>query len=171
MYVFPCYGPPTTIITTSTGSEGPPGPPGPPGSQGQQGISIIDANIEDYDLILYFSDGTQTNLGNIRGPQGANGECLSIYPTKLIKNDYSATEKDLYIGVISDKPVKIILPEMPLDGKFLIIKLEMGPPIGNRKVTVTTTDDSTIDNKINYILQNPYETITLLFRGENWHLI
>jgi hypothetical protein len=47
----------------------------------------------------------------------------------------------------------------------------MGPPLGNRKVTVTTSDGALIDSADDYIITVPYGTITVLCRGGDWHII
>lgn len=137
------------IIYTNGGSSiGPPGPPGPPGPQGDPG-----------------PPGPQ-------GEPGAQGECSCNNNTTLINTSYTVQNpEDYYIGVNSDKPVTITLPQNSADGYQIVIKLEMGPPIGNRKVTVTTSDGSLIDDVTQVILKTPYQSIWLIRRGGNWHVI
>jgi hypothetical protein len=53
----------------------------------------------------------------------------------------------------------------------LIIKAEMGPPLGNRKVTITTSDESTIDGKDEYIIEVPYGFLRVISRGGEWYII
>jgi hypothetical protein len=103
------------------GPEGPPGPPGPIGEQGAQG-----------------------EPGPV-GPPGPPGECSCKCKTTLVSQDYSAQVDDCYIGVDSTGPVTITLPPNSPDSHQVIIKAQMGPPLGNRKITVTTSDGSTID--------------------------
>jgi hypothetical protein len=124
------------------GPPGPPGPVGPPGPQGPQGPA---------------------------GPPGGGG-CL--YNTTLVTGEeYQITSDDCYIGVDSSTPTTLYLPTDAQDGKFVVIKVEMEPPIGNRKVTITTKDVSTIDGDSAIDLQQPYEFRVLLFRGGKWHVI
>jgi hypothetical protein len=47
----------------------------------------------------------------------------------------------------------------------------MGPPLGNRKITVTTSNDSTIDGLEDYVIEVPYQSINLICRGGNWWII
>jgi ElaB/YqjD/DUF883 family membrane-anchored ribosome-binding protein len=47
----------------------------------------------------------------------------------------------------------------------------MGPPVGNRKVTVTTTDGSYIDGADKYVIEVPYQSVNLFCRGGDWHII
>jgi hypothetical protein len=73
--------------------------------------------------------------------------------------------------VQSKNPVTVTLLDNPLEGSHVTIKLEMGSPIGNRKVTVKTQGGSFIDGALTKVLQEPYEYITVLFRGGDWHII
>jgi uncharacterized membrane protein len=59
------------------------------------------------------------------------------------------------------------LPYNSAQGKFLIIKAEMGAPIGNRKVTIVSTNPATVE----YVLQQPYEFVWMLCRGTKWQII
>ena len=119
----------------------PPGPQGPPGEQGPP------------------------------GPQGPPGECSCKCKSILVSDDYTATCDDYYIGVNSDKPVTISLPENCTDCCEIIVKAEMGPPLGNRKVTVMTTDGSYIDGADKYVMEVPYQSVNLFCRGGDWHII
>jgi hypothetical protein len=116
-------------------------PPGPPGPQGPQ------------------------------GPQGEPGVCTCKCKSILVSEDYTATCNDYYIGVNSNEPVTISLPENCTDCCEIIVKAEMGPPLGNRKVTVTTSDGALIDGADDYIITVPYGTITAFCRGGDWHII
>lgn len=153
------------------GELGPIGPPGEPGPQGEVGPA-----------------GPQGQPGPV-GPAGANGEPGPpgpqgpvgppgpsssgdpIYNTILISNDYIASQADAYIGVKSTKPVDILLPSDLEQGTLLIVKLEMGAPIGNRKVTILADDGLTIDGKTEIVLQQPYEYVSLIYRGNEWHIV
>lgn len=135
------------------GPVGPQGPVGPPGEQGPQGEA-----------------GPQ----GPQGPQGIPSEPSGdpIYNTILINTDYTVLQDDAYIGVNTTKPVNIKLPQAPIEGTLYVIKLEMGAPIGNRKVTITSIDSSVkIDGNLSVVLQNPYESISLLYRDVGWHII
>jgi hypothetical protein len=122
---------------------GPEGPPGPPGPEGPEGPP---------------------------GPPGPSGECCKCSAI-LISNDYIASCDDYYIGVNSTGPVMIILPDSCKDCVELIIKAEMGPPLGNRKITIETVDGSKIDGLDKFIMENPYESLRLIYRGGNWHIV
>lgn len=184
-------------VSGGTSNVGPPGPQGEqglPGPTGSDGISVINANVKPNpgELIITLSDGTEINAGSvigpegpqgiigpqgvegpqgpqgIEGPPGPKGDC-KCNKTILISSDYQVLKSDWYIGVRTNKPIKILLEEFPKDGKEVIIKLEMGAPIGNRKVTVTSSSD-TIDNDSSVVLQNPYESLVLIYRS-GWNII
>jgi len=137
-------GPPG--IVGETGPQGEPGPPGPPGPQGEPGIP------------------------GPPGPFGPSSECINCSDQILIEKDYSVKATDYYIGVQTSKPTNVILPSSPLQGKIYIIKLEMPSPIGNKKVTVKG-NGKLIDGKPSVVLENPYESITIIFRGDGWNII
>lgn len=135
------------IININGGNAGPPGPPGPPGEQGPQG-----------------------EPGPI-GPPGPPGTCTCECKTILVSEDYSIKMDDCYVGVNSSDPTTLILPPDCVDGHKLVIKAEMGPPLGNRKVTIITSDGSTIDGKDDYVLVVPYDVIRLICHLGNWWII
>lgn len=131
---------------------------------------------DDVDIINYSgTQGPQGEPGPIgpAGPQGEPGPPITdiTYNTVLIDDDYIASKDDNYIGVQSDKPIDILLPTDPVDGTLYIIKLEMGPPIGNRKVTIITDNGITIDGSTSLVLQEPYEYTSLIYRGTEWHIV
>jgi hypothetical protein len=125
-------------------NEGPPGPPGPEGPPGPPGPE---------------------------GPPGEPGVCTCKCKSILVSDDYTATCNDYYIGVNSDEPVTITLPEDCTDCCEIIVKAEMGPPLGNRKVTITTSDGALIDGHDEIIITVPYGVINLICRGGDWHTI
>jgi hypothetical protein len=166
--------------TGGTGQIGPPGPPGPQGPQGEQGPLGLQGEQGPQGV-----PGTQGPKGSTgskgdRGPKGDTGpqgppgqrgpdtNCCNTN-TRLISKDYSATTDDWYIGVNSKEAVKVTLPILPSDGMQIIVKLEMGAPIGNRKVTIVGIP-SQIDGSNDKVLQEPYESIVLIYR-EGWNVI
>lgn len=133
--------------TGATGATGPTGPSGPTGETGPTG-----------------STGPT-------GPSGPSGNCACQCKTTLVSQDYAATLDDYYIGVNSNGPVTITLPSTGGDCQQIVVKAEMGPPLGNRKVTIATSDGSSIDGDTSYVMSIPYESVYLIFRGSAWHII
>lgn len=151
----------STSLPGPQGPQGPQGVPGPqgeqgsPGPQGEQGIPGI--------------PGAKGEQGP-PGPPGPSTECINCSSEILISKDYSVKTLDYYIGVDSQKPVSVILPSTAEEGKIFIVKLEMGAPIGTRKVTLKG-NGNLIDGHTSVVLENAYESITVIFRGSNWHVI
>jgi hypothetical protein len=67
--------------------------------------------------------------------------------------------------------VTISLPEECTDCCELIVKAEMGPPLGNRKVTIQTTGASYIDGTDKYVMEVPYQSVNIICRDGDWHII
>jgi hypothetical protein len=159
------------FINYSAAMQGPLGPPGPPGIQGEQGQPGIQGE--------QGPPGIQGEHGNTGpqgppgppGPQGPPGRgpesnCCELEYV-VISKDYSATSKDCYIGVDSNKPVTITLPTDCMSGKQLVIKAQMGPPLGNRKVTVV----GPIENGNSYIITVPYGVVRLIYIDKVWYIV
>lgn len=133
---------------------------------------------DDIDIINYSappgSPGPQGEPGPAgpAGPPGPPGtDSNGQLPVVNTGSSYNAKLTDCYIGVNSDEPTTIILPESPEPGKFYIIKLEMGAPIGNRKVKVIPSGSAQIDNNNFVTLQEPYESITVIYNNNNWYTV
>lgn len=142
--------------TGSAGETGLRGPTGYTGSQGSSGSA--------------GEQGPPGEPGPI-GFTGSAGICNVQCNAILVTANYTVQTNDYYIGVNSSGPTTITLPANCTTCQELIIKAEMGPPLGNRKVTIATTDGSTIDGDNSYIIEVPYQSVNLLCRGGNWHII
>lgn len=151
----------TVIINQgeNDGGNGPTGPTGPTGPQGDPGPTGPTG-----------ATGPTGGQGPT-GPTGPAGSCTCTCQTILVTEDYTASCSDYYIGVNSTGPVTITLPPDCGDCCELVIKAEMGPPLGNRKVTITTSDDSTIDDATSYVIEVPWQSVNLICRGGNWYII
>lgn len=146
-----------------TGPQGATGPQGEPGPTGPQGSS---------------TETGPTGPQGVQGPTGPQGDTGPTGPTGpsaaaglvntiVVSEDYTAKLTDFYIGVDSQGPVTITLPDSAPKGTQYIVKLQMGAPIGNRKVTVKS--GNSIDNVNTVILTNPYEALQVLYQG-SWHI-
>jgi len=98
-----------------------------------------------------------------------DNECKN--KTVLVSTDYQALYTDFYIGVNSSKPVTITLPANPDSGSEIIVKVEMKPPIGNKKITVKTNDGSLIDGQSTYVMEIGYQFVRVIRRDNNWYII
>lgn len=163
-----------TVIVNSNGDkchECPPGPPGPPGPQGEEGPQGPKGDTGDQGPPgIPGEQGIQGDPGP-QGPPGQAGTCSCNCKTILVSQNYTANVDDYYIGVSSNGAVSITLPPNAPDCTELIIKAEMGPPLGNRKVTVTTSDGSFIDGSSDYIITVPYQSVNIISRNGDWWII
>jgi hypothetical protein len=140
------------------------------------GNDTVIINQNDHDCNCDCPPGEQGPQGipGEMGPPGKDGKdgiCLCTCNAIVVSSSYSATSTDFYIGVNSENPTTITLPPQCTDCDQIIVKAEMGPPLGNRKVTVTTSDGSLIDDATDYVMEVPYESVQLLCRGGNWHIV
>lgn len=166
-----------TVIVNSNGGnchECPPGPPGPqgePGPKGDAGEPGPKGDTGDQGPPgIPGEPGIQGDTGP-QGPRGEPGTCSCNCKAILVSQDYTANVDDYYIGVSSDGPVSVTLPPNAPDCTELIVKAEMGPPLGNRKVTVTTSDGSFIDGSSDYIITVPYQSVNIICRNGDWWII
>lgn len=91
--------------------------------------------------------------------------------TILVDTNYTATINDHYIGVDAKKATTITLPTNASDGHLIIVKAEMKPPLGSRKITIEASDGSSIDGYSNHIIHVSNECVHLVYRGNGWHVI
>ena len=158
--------------TGPAGETGPTGPTGPAGggggNTGPTGPTGSTGNIGPTGNT--GPTGPGGDLGGT-GPTGPTGSCSCQCSTILISEDYQATCDNFYIGVNSQDPVTVTLPPNCEDCCQIIVKAEMGPPLGNRKVTVTASGNSNIDGDTSYVIEVPYQSVHLICRGGTWHII
>lgn len=162
----------SAVVVSNSGSAGPPGPPGPAGPTGPQG--------EPGPQGIQGERGEQGEKGETgeqgpsgpQGPTGNPGWCEGCYNnTVLAGSTYYCEPDDFYVGVNSKEPTTVYLPTGIADGKIIIVKAEMTPPLGNRKITIRTTDNTLIDNYADVIIQVSNESRTMIYRGQAWHII
>ena len=153
------------------GEPGPPGPPGEQGEKGEQGPPGPPGNQGDPGPPGPPGKTGPKGKPGPPGPPGPTGNCACVCSSILVSEDYTANVGDYYIGVNSTGPTTITLPSDVPDCTELIIKAEMGPPLGNRKITVTTSDGSFIDGSNDYIITVPYQSVNIISRGGDWWII
>ena len=88
-----------------------------------------------------------------------------------ISKNYTTTKDDYYIGVDTEKPISITLLPNAEDGQEYIIKAEMKPPIGKRKITIGTIDESTIDGYSSYVIYVSHDYVRLFRHASHWHVV
>lgn len=90
--------------------------------------------------------------------------------TRTIDSTYYCTADEFYIGVVSEKPVTVYLPGDPKNGEIIIVKAEMTPPIGARKITITTVDGTKIDGYSDVNITVSHGSKSFLYNN-GWHVI
>jgi len=120
---------------------GPPGPPGPPGPAGPPGPP---------------------------GTQGPAGSLADVPVTLIDEPTYTPDAAEYFLGVIYDGTVTITLPAGTL-GKVYVVKDAVGDANTN-PITVTTTG-STIDGQVNYVMNTPWGSISLIYNGIEWNVV
>lgn len=139
-------------------------------SNTEYGVVKVGNNIGVNDGVIYlnFVAGAGVQIANTPGEitisaQGA--DLINVYATST---SYTATANDEYIGVNSASAVTITLPT-GTPGRVYYIKDEYGQ--GSGKITVQPQPGEKIDNQINYIISVPYQSVAVVFRGTQWHII
>jgi hypothetical protein len=92
-------------------------------------------------------------------------DLINVYGTTT---NYTATLTDEYIGVSSISNITITLPTA-VDGRVYIIKDEYGQ--GSGKITIQPQVGEKIDNKINYVISTPYQSVQVVYRNSNWWIM
>ena len=112
------------------------------------------------------SGGTNGWIDNSEGiaSSGANTAVVT-------GSSYVAQGSEFYIGVDSKEQSTIYLPANPADGKVLIIKSEMKPPMSNRKITIKPSEGHTVDGYSEFVMTVSHDCKRLLFRNNCWNII
>jgi len=91
--------------------------------------------------------------------------------TTSVTSTYYGTDADFYIGVVSEKPVTVYLPAAAPNGKIIIVKAEMRPPLGSRKVNIATTDGSLIDGYSEALITVSHGCKAMIRNDGQWYII
>jgi len=136
-----------------TGNQGVTGPTGPTGRAGNTGPS-----------------GPTGNQG-VTGPTGSGGSDPFPKNAIVVTSDYTITLADYYVGANNTGTINISLPLNPPNATQFVIKQEAGPGGGDHKVNIIAQGGSKIDGSTTYELEHSYDSVTVLYRGGNWHII
>lgn len=108
---------------------------------------------------------------NIDSERRIESEIDGRVTTTTARSNYIAKSTDEYIGVNSDSPSTICLPANCPDGKVIIVKAEMKPPIGNRKIKIIVNDESKIDGYSEYQITVSHDSVKLIRNNGHWWTI
>lgn len=105
-----------------------------------------------------------TSTGNII-VSATGADLIHVYGTST---NYTLTLDDEYVGVNSVAAVTMTLPT-GVEGRVYTIKDEHGQ--GSGKITISPQPGELIDNSLNYIISVPYQSVNVVFRAGQWHII
>jgi hypothetical protein len=104
-------------------------------------------------------------IGDFIRISATGADLINVYGTTT---SYEATDTDEYIGVWSASAVTITLPA-GIEGRVYTIKDEYGQ--GSGKITIQPQLGTLIDNKNNYVIGVPYQSVNVVFRSGKWWII
>ena len=118
--------------------------------------------------VLSVSAGAGISVSNSTGYVTISATGADLIATIGVTGSYTATVDDEYIGVFSAAAVTISLP-LGITGRVYTIKDEYGQ--GSGKITIQPSGTEQIDNKPNYIISVPNQSVSVVFRGGQWRII
>jgi hypothetical protein len=118
--------------------------------------------------VLSVTAGAGISLSGSTGYITISATGADLIETIGVTGSYTATADDEYIGVFSAAAVTITLP-VGVTGRVYIIKDEYGQ--GSGKITIKPSGTEQIDNKADYIISVPNQSVSVVFRGGQWRII
>ena len=118
--------------------------------------------------VLSVIAGAGVSVSNSTGYITISATGADLIATIGVTNNYTATADDEYIGVFSVAAVTISLP-IGITGRVYTIKDEYGQ--GSGKITIQPNGTEQIDNKTNYIISVPNQSVSIVYRGGQWRII
>jgi len=118
--------------------------------------------------VLSVVAGAGVSVSNSTGYITISATGADLISTIGVTGSYTATANDEYIGVFSAAAVTISLP-LGITGRVYIIKDEYGQ--GSGKITIQPSGTEQIDNKADYIISVPNQSVSVVFRGGQWRII
>lgn len=140
------------------------------------GIQISSLTSIGYDVtftvvntgVLSLIAGPGISLSSNTGNITVSSIGADLIAVTGVTANYTATVNDEYIGVYAAAAVTITLPSS-IDGRVYIIKDEYGQ--GSGKITIQPQLGETIDNKVNYIISIPNQSVQIVYRAGQWRII
>lgn len=118
--------------------------------------------------VLSLSAGDGISISNTTGNITISASGADLISTIGVTGSYTATSDDEYIGVYSPSAVTITLP-IGINGRVYMIKDEYGQ--GSGKITIKPSGTEQIDNKTEYVISVPNQSVSIVFRGSQWRII
>ena len=118
--------------------------------------------------VLSLTSGPGITIDASTGNITISATGADLVAVKTVTADYTATADDEYIGVDSTSAVTISLPA-GVNGRRYIIADEHGQNLG--KITVSANNTEKINNNPNFVINVPYQSVTIVSNNGNWHII
>lgn len=118
--------------------------------------------------VTYLNAGSGISLSGNTGNITISSFGADLINVTGVTANYTATITDEYIGVFSANAVTISLPA-GVNGRVYTIKDEYGQ--GSGKITIQSTVGAQIDNKVNYIISVPNQSVSVVSRASKWYII
>ena len=134
------------------------------------GVVKIGNNIGVNEGVIYldFVAGPGVSIANTPGSITISANGADLIAVTGTTSSYTATANDEYIGVNSASAVTITLP-LGVAGRVYTIKDEHGQ--GSGKITIQPQSGEKVDNSNNYIISVPFQSVSMVFRAGQWHII
>jgi hypothetical protein len=94
----------------------------------------------------------------------------SIVSITGVTTYYQANDDDDYIGVSADVPVTIVLPQLPSEGKKLIVKDE-GNQINTYNITIQAGIGKSVENSTSITMSSNHQSFSFFYNGSNWYIV
>lgn len=117
--------------------------------------------------VLSLSAGDGISISTTTGNITISASGADLISTIGVTGSYTATSDDEYIGVYSPSAVTITLP-IGINGRVYTIKDEYGQ--GSGKITIKPSGTEQIDNKTEYVISVPNQSVSVVFRGGQWRI-
>lgn len=118
--------------------------------------------------VLSLTAGAGISINNTTGNITISSYGADLINVVGVSQSYTATLEDEYIGVSSAAAVTITLPTA-VDGRVYTIKDEYGQ--GSGKITIQPQSGELIDNKTNYIISVPNQSVSVVYRAGKWWIM
>ena len=128
-------------------------------SSGNGNVTITNTGV------LSLTAGPGISLTGATGNITISATGADLISVLGVTGNYTATLNDEYIGVYSAAAVTITLPT-GVNGRVYYIKDEYGQ--GSGKITIQPQAGEKVDNKTNYVISVPNQSVNVVFRAGSW---
>ena len=123
-------------------------------------------------VIANITAGTNITITNGPGSITIASSSSPILNYISVNTNYVATTSNLFISCdVSGGGITITLPAAPATGEYWIVKDQKGVcNQAGKAITVTVSGGGTIDNVINFIMNESFDSNSFIFNGTNYEV-